>query len=231
MLFFQSYCGNIESVNIRSQEQAPLADNSLPTPFRFFYNENIESLAYFFDKYISKREEISTDLIGFWHKIYRAWQAGLENVALLLTVSVEGMVKTHLLNYGLPDTETLDHIKEAVGKVNTIDLDRKLKERLLSSLGHMKSPTVKGALFGMAQLAFFPKEWVTVWSELRNRSAHADRIDLDKIKLQKLIDQIYCCFTLYYRILYLIIEYEGKYTNYSQPGRPENDFVIPEMMK
>ena len=95
----------------------------------------------------------------------------------------------------------------------------------------MKNPTVKGALEEIAQRGTFPREWVNVWSKLRNRSAHADKINPDKIKSQKLIDQMYCCFALYYRILFLIIGYKGKYTDYSQVGWPEKDFDIPERMK
>lgn len=227
----KSYCSDVESVNIRSQKEKSYSDKNFPTPYRYFYDNNIVSLKSFFEKYISKRNKISTDLIGFWFKIYKAWQSGLENVALPLTVSIEGMVKTYLSDYGLPDTETLNNIKDAEVRVENIDWSGNLRERLLSSLGYMKNPTVKGALEGLCRRGAFPVEWVSVWSKLRNRSAHADKINPDKIKLQKFIDDIYCCFALYYRILFLIMGHEGKYTNYSQTGWPESDFIIPNGMK
>lgn len=224
----ESYNGNTESAKIRSREDNRFGNKGFPAPYRYYDIDNIEPFVSFFEKYLLARKKISMDLIGFWHKIFKAWQSGIDSAALPLTVSIEGMVKTYFLKHGLPDNKILEQIGNAEEKVKDIQWEGEIGSRLLSALAYIKKSSPKCALYGMAKNEFFPKEWVVVWSKLRNRSAHADKINQSEKKIQEHIDQIYTCFALYYRMMYIIIGYDGKFTNYSKEGWHEEEFIISE---
>ena len=77
----------------------------------------------------------------------------------------------------------------------------------------------------MVQDGLLSKKMVDVWEKLRNKSVHPDKLHKDRRALQKYIDQIYTCIALFYRLLFIIIKYDGSYIDYSEEGWPKKSFT------
>ncbi|MCK4419260.1 hypothetical protein KAV79_05595, partial [Candidatus Aerophobetes bacterium] len=151
---------------------------------------------------------------------------GITNASLALAVAIEGIIKAYFEKYGLPDREILCQIREAKQLIKHSELGKRIKKRLLSSIDGLKSTSPKGALYQMSDMSLFPKSFVVEWLSLRNKSAHADRIDQDEKTKQIYFDQIYTCITLFYCLLFKVIGYEGNFIDYSQEGHPEKSFSL-----
>lgn len=198
----------------------------MPYPVKHSSPSDLETFTSFLEKYLYAIENPYSELFGFWYKINRAWQADIENASLSLAVAIEGVAKSYFKRYGLPDKEILQQAQEAKQKIKDLELGKRIKNRLLTSIGGLKSASPKGALYQMSETGLFPESFVDEWISLRNKSTHADRIDQDEKTKQTYIDQIHTCITLFYCLLFKVIGYEGNFIDYSQEGCPEKRFSL-----
>jgi len=212
--------GGIKTLKIKSVDNT-VSNKHLPYPIEHSLPSNLETFTSFLGKYLYSIENPYSELFGFWYKINRAWQAGIENASLSLAVAIEGVAKSYFKRYGLPDKEILQQAQEAKRKIKDLELGERIKDRLLSSIGGLKSTSPKGALYQMSGTGLFPKSFVDEWVSLRNKSTHADQIDQDNETKQTHIDQIYTCITLFYCLLFKVIGYEENFIDYSQEDWPE----------
>ena len=187
-------------------------------PFKQFTKTEFKSFTCFLEKYLANIEAPFSDLFGFWHKINRAWQTSIENSSLSIGVAIEGIVKSYFSELGLADEEILKQAKEAKKLIEDSDLGERIKGRLFGSIGLLKNASPKGALNQMVQEKWLNKAMVSEWKELRSKSVHPDKINQGSIVFQKYINQINTCLTLFYRLVFIIIKYEGSYRNYSKRG-------------
>lgn len=215
----------IRTLRIKSVDDT-FSNKDLPYPVKHSSPSDLETFTSFLEKYLYAIENPYSELFGFWYKINRAWQADIENASLSLAVAIEGVAKSYFKRYGLPDKEILQQAQEAKQKIKDLDLGKRIKNRLLTSIGGLKSASPKGALYQMSETGLFPESFVDEWISLRNKSTHADRIDQDEKTKQTYIDQIHTCITLFYCLLFKVIGYEGNFIDYSQEGWPEKRFSL-----
>jgi len=217
---------DIDTLRIKSVDDS-FTNNKFPLPFKHSTPADLESFTCFLEKYLINIEAPFSDLFGFWHKINRAWQASIENSSLSLGVAIEGIVKTYFGELGLPDDEIFQQAEGAKQILKDMDLGQRIKDRLLSSIGGLlKNTSPKGALYQMAQNDLLNKAMADEWVKLRNKSVHPDKMNQDPSAVQAYIDQIYTCIALFYRLLFIIIEYEGSYIDFSEIGWPEKKFEL-----
>ncbi len=201
------------------------SNKKFPIPFKHSRPGDLQSFSCFFEKYMAAIDSPFSDLFGFWHKVNRAWQVNIKDSSLALGVAIEGITRTYFGKCGLPDKEITQQANEAKQKLNDIDIGKRIKDRLLSSIGDLlQNTSPKGALYQMAQDGLLSEEMVAEWQKLRNKSVHPDNLNEDPRALQKYIDQIYTCIALFYRLLFIIIKYDGNYINYSENGWPKKKF-------
>ena len=74
----------------------------------------------------------------------------------------------------------------------------------------------------LADAGLVSRGLVETWKRLRDSAAHAEVIELDK--LQEEIDSIMAVATLFNQLVFILIGYQGKYTDYSERGFPVADF-------
>lgn len=171
-------------------------------------------------KYTSKVSEPFTELFGYWYRVFSESSGELENKALVLTTAIEGLLKKYFQEYGAPDSDFIAQANDAKPKIKAIDIGKRIKERVLSSLGNALSPTPKNSLHSLAASKIIPGELIKTWNELRNKSAHADELKKSDAELQEFLDQLFGCLELFYCLLLRHIEYKGNYIRYSQIGWP-----------
>jgi len=116
---------------------------SVPTKFS---NENIlepinhsaslsfEPVKEFIEKYLVTFKKPHSELYGYWYNINRAWQRGIENAALAVTVAIEGIAKSYFSGYGNPDKDFIKQANDALPVVRDLDIGLRIKERIMSSL-------------------------------------------------------------------------------------------------
>lgn len=126
----------------------------------------------------------------------------------------------------MPGKELFRQAEKAKQKIEDMDLGKRIKEHLLSSIGLLKNTSSKGALYQMAENNLLNKAMVDEWVKLRNKSVHPDKMNQGPIAIQKYIDRIDTCLALFYRLLFIIIKYEGSYMDYSENGWPEKKFKL-----
>ncbi len=203
----------------------PYSNNKFPIPFKHSTPTDLQSFSCFFEKYMAAIDSSFSDLFGFWHKVNRAWQVNIKDSSLALGVAIEGITRTYFGKCGLPDKEITQQANEAKQKLNDIDIGKRIKDRLLNSIGDLlQNTSPRGALYQMAQDGLLSEEMVAEWKKLRNKSVHPDNLNEDPRALQKYIDQIYTCIALFYRLLFIIIKYDGNYIDYSENGWPKKKF-------
>ena len=201
------------------------SNTKFPVPFKHSTPGDLQSFSSFFGKYLAAIDAPFSDSFGFWHKVNRAWQANIQNSSLSLGVAIEGIIRTYFGELGLPDDEITQQADEAKQKLNDIDIGKRIKDRLLGSIGGLlKNTSPKGALYQMAQDGLISKEMADEWLKLRNKSVHPDKLNEDPRAFQKYIDQIYTSIALFYRLFFIIIQYDGSYIDYSENGWPEKKF-------
>ncbi|MGR3293178.1 MAG: hypothetical protein ACUZ9M_04070 [Candidatus Scalindua sp.] len=218
----------IVTLEIKSVDDS-FANKEAPFPFKHSTPTDFISFTYFIEKYLVNIDTPFSDLYGFWHKINRAWQAGIENTSLSLGVAIEGIIKTYFSAQGLPDVEITKQAVEAkqLLKLNCMDLGQRIIQRLLNSIdGLLKNTSPKGALLKMVKDGLLNKDMPSAWDKLRNKSAHPDKTNQDRSAVQENIDRFYTCIALFHLLLFDIIEYEGSYIDYSKSDWPERKFLL-----
>ncbi|MCJ7790769.1 MAG: hypothetical protein MUP69_11480 [Candidatus Atribacteria bacterium] len=214
-----------EILKIKSVDNS-FTNKELSPPFKHFTTTEFESFTCFLEKYLANIKAPFSDLFGFWHKINRAWQASIENSSLSIGVAIEGIVKSYFSELGLPDKKILQQAKEAEQKIKDSDLGERIKGYLLSSIGLLKNTSTKSALSQMVKKGLLNNAMKNEWVKLRNKSVHPDKMNQDPNAVQVYIDRIYTCLTLFYRLLFIIIKYEGSYMDYSESKWPEKKFKL-----
>lgn len=174
----------------------------------------------FVRKYTGKIAEPFTELFGYWYRVFSESSGELENRALVLTTAIEGLLKKYFREHGSPDSEFIDQVNDAKPKIKAVDIGKRVKDRILSSLGNSVSPTAKNSLHSLAVSEIIPVELVKIWSELRNKSAHAEELKKSDAEIQEFLDQLFGCLELFYCLLLRYIKYNGNYIRYSQTGWP-----------
>jgi hypothetical protein len=202
------------------------ANKKLFPPFKHSDPTEFESFTCFLEKYLVNIKSPFSDIFGFWLKINRAWQAGIENSSLSIVVAIEGILKSYFGKLGLPDKKILQQAEEAKKLIEDSDLGERIKGRLSGSIGLLRNASPKGALNQMVQEKWLNKAMVSEWKELRSKSVHPDKMNQGPIVFQKYINQINTCLALFYRLVFIIIKYEGSYIDYSEKGWPEKKFKL-----
>jgi len=199
-------------------------NKNFPYPFKHSTPGDIKSFACFLEKYLVAIDRPFSDLFGYWHKVNRAWQAGIENASLSLGVAIEGILKTYFAEHGLPDDEIAQQANKAKEVLGGLDLGARIRDRLLGSIGGLlNNSSPKGALYHLAQKGIINKTMADKWVKLRNKSVHPDKLNEDPQAFQNYIDLNYTCIALLYLLFFSIIEYDGNYIDYSVNGWPEKD--------
>jgi len=217
---------DINILKIKSVNNS-FANKELPFSFKHSAPTNLKSFTCFLEKYLVNIKAPFSDLFGYWLKINRAWQAGIMNFSLSLSVAIEGIVKSYFRERGLPDKEIFQQAEKAKQKIKDMDLGKKIKKRILNSIGDLlKNTSPKLALYQMTENNLLNKAMVDEWVKLRNKLVHPVKMNQDPIAIQKYIDRIDTCLALFYSLLFIIIKYEGSYMDYSEKEWPGKKFKL-----
>lgn len=223
------YEGNRLTTRVLNRLHEPDAEKLL-TPIgtqRDFAEDAHQFLEKFIGKAVGEQEERDgpCDLVHrYWHRILRARESDIENSSLVLSVAVEGLIKKTLLSDKDVDLEFVKQAKEAIPILNKAGLGARALSCVLSSLGNAKHPRVQDALRRLVTEGVALETHLEAWKGLRHAAAHGSLLEDDEIALQEHLDRFHVCLDLYYRLVFLLIGYEGRHTDYGTKGWPTREF-------
>ncbi len=203
----------------------------IPSPISYSSSSKADRFTEFINGYLEKFGKEHDVFFGYWHKINRAWQGGIDNAALAITTSIEGVTKHYYAECGKIDDEMLEQAKVAKSLINQLQIGEKIKQRIESSLAHVKSVTPRNALFNLADEISFDNDLVHRWSSLRNKATHSDVLEDNKEARQKYLDDVFKCTTLFNILLLNYIGYKGIYQDFSKEGWVGNSLALGSAIK
>jgi len=137
---------------------------------------------------------------------------------LTLSVAVDGLLKEAFPRLAMPSAADRRNISEAQDIIRNSSIDSKVKARLNGFIGTMSNPRAKDRLRVFLETGILDNKLTDSWESLRNPSTHGDVADWRD--LQRYIDKCSSTLVLFYQLIFLVIEYTGKFTNYSCEGYP-----------
>ncbi|KKW90176.1 hypothetical protein [Sphingobium chungbukense] len=156
-----------------------------------------------------------------------ASESSLDGWLIGLCVAVEGLA-------GLIDYEPAGLSEELIRVQNGIsdwleaervsDTSRKRIEGLLGQLGNVRP---RDRMMSLVPGGALLEDDISAWTKARNRAVHTRKVkkgDLEKDKLQTSLDGLHRIYRLLYWIIFHVIGYSGKYTDYAEPGFPVKSY-------
>lgn len=187
-----------------------------PIPTSFPQHEaNIEGLV---NSFLSRAPEPYPKFLGYWYRILISTDGDVENQALVLSTAIEGVAKTYFCEQLKADDMYVAEVDAAIPLLNALDIGSRAKDFVIQSLHGSKGSNVKNALHKLAALGLITDDLIKIWKRLRNKSAHADGLQMGDADLQRLIDDIHSCLELFYRLVLAHIAYAGPFLRYSESG-------------
>ncbi|MDC0834661.1 hypothetical protein POG22_16855 [Geitlerinema sp. CS-897] len=212
-----------------SSVESSTTNHPLPCPIR---HESLHSFETFIRSYIYNFESSNGDFFNYWYKINRAWQGGFENAALVASISVEGVLISYYHEFGMPDSDILEQAQKAKEVIQKHpDIKERVRRRLESSLGNLEDFSPRTALIELKKQGKIEKKLVDNWNSLRSQVAHGYKLDEDLDKVQRYVNKFYKCIVLFYILLFLKINFDKKYINYSKDGWPDNQLDFNQFKK
>lgn len=148
--------------------------------------------------------------------------ASVEARALTLAVAVETLLDTFFEETAHPSTEHLASVDDLVKHVRQWSGDAGIRERAIGALGSLKSARPGDKLRELERKGVTTAQDREAWRSLRNSAAHGDWSEV-RTDLQGFIDKIEQVRVLFYRLIFTIIGFEGKHTDWGARGWP---FVV-----
>ncbi len=214
------------STTLRSFKSLDFERGNFPPLNTGFYDPT-DSFWPLFSLYLRKMAEHTGHS---WHplsahvmSVIRVGRTSLEAQSLALGIAVEGILGVEFTGLMQPTPEVLKQTEKLKKLIEDSDLSIEFKNRVKGTFGGFKQIRPKDKLRELSRLGLIDEEAQSIWSKLRDASAHAVMLDPEKIELQ--LDRCHAVRTLLNQLIFLAIGYQGPYTDYSTPSWPVRQFA------
>jgi len=210
--------GNIRS-NWKSQMYPPLMQKETED---FSNKWNIFKTYLFY--LLKKANDIATySPIGFqYFRVMEASTASLDVFMINLTVTIEGLLNICDRTKKLCSKKSIDLADNLDQYLHKWPDYERHKKRLEGWIGNLKSPSAKDILYSLLEKGIVSKREIDVWDEYRQSGAHGK--SLMKEDISGIDESIAIITGLLHKIVLYEIQYQGKYTSYSEEGHPNKEF-------
>ena len=198
-----------------------------PPPISFQKIQENKSVWQLFESYLKHGTSNNVD---FYHPISRLFysilesgKASLDVEALTLSVSIESLLNdelSHLYSISSELNKNIECVEQIINESETLDAD--FKNRMQGSISAMKKARAKDILFVLRDGELVDRELVKTYGELRNKTAHGARDS--GADIQNYFNQVSAVLVLFFQLVFLIIKYNGEYTDYGSYQYPTKIF-------
>lgn len=204
-----------------------ILNSRIPPPIGFQRLQTTESVWRLFNCYL---KYVFLNEVDYFHpisqelySIIESGKASLDVEALTLSVSIESILKEEMSTLYKISAELTKNICVAKELVQGSEiLDEDFKTRLIGTFSAIKNARAKDILFTLRDKGLIDKELVKTYSNLRNKSAHGGKGS--GADVQNNFNRVSAVLVLFYQILFLVIKYEGEYTDYGTYEYPIKQF-------
>ncbi len=193
-------------------------EKKLNPPISTHVFDKIEDLKEFIHCYVTKFKEKRSHFFKSWYRNFLESQGLYINQALVLTVSIEGILKEYF-----SDTTPVDNTAKisTLEEIEKISIDETIFNDIKNYLTKPKEPNLQKRLKKLVKDDVISEDLFKICLEIRNYSAHADKIVMDskKTNMQKIIYEIDACLELFYLLLFYYIGYKGRHIEYSNNAK------------
>lgn len=213
------------SITLRSFKTLEFERGNFP-PLHTGFHDPYNSFWRLFTLYLWKLTEHTEPT---WHplsthvmSVIRVGRTSLEAQSLALGIAVEGILGAEFTGLLHPTPELLEQTEKLQALIEDSDLSTEFKYRVNGTFGGFKRIRPKDKLRELARLGLIEVEAQSVWSKLRDASAHAVMLNPEKIERQ--LERCHVVRNLLNQLIFLVIGYQGVYTDYSTPSWPIREF-------
>ena len=198
--------------------------NCMPQPLKINFSGCVDSVVNFINAYMGKFNDPWNDYFSFWYKINSVAEGYPEILSMALSISIEGIINSFFDYTKQNSSITEAHKTQATNIVCSIQ-NQLLKSKLLNLINNANSngmiSQLKTVLKDNNINNVFIKSWVASWRQLRNDCAHANKIDLkDETKFEEHNKLQKQTFTLFYILLFIVLDYDKTFFDYSCENYP-----------
>ncbi|HQL73851.1 MAG: hypothetical protein BWX88_03588 [Planctomycetes bacterium ADurb.Bin126] len=182
------------------------------------YRQDVyDLLSAYFQYVLGHRTTGYHPLSNILYSMIDANSLAMESRVLPLCVAVEGMAG---LFPGYTDASASNAERERIAVAIEQSLaSQGMKERAKGAIQNISQPRAVDLLMALVKKGVIREELVRRWKRLRNRTVHANMVA--DMPLQQLLNEMDAVRTLIHELVFLLIGYKGRYTDYSVEGWPD----------
>lgn len=219
----------VTTTKLRTPERLLRQPASL-SPVAFSQVENSVVVWRLFERYLAY---VWPDTESFFHRLsglvlalIRSADGSIEAEALTAAVEVESVLSGFFESVAVQDDSATRQIDELLIHLKAFPGDAKLIERAVGSVSQLKSIRPGDRLRELVRQNAISEANFAAWRKLRNSVAHGDWSGVEN--LQSFIDQKGRVQVLFYQLVFHLIGYAGKHTDWGQHGWPLADYPTQE---
>lgn len=197
-------------------------------PLHISHDHTSQSIWKLFDKYfcyVTKDVNSTLHPISLLNRsILESGKASLDVQALTLSVTVESLLMDTMKEFYAVSDELKNDICCAGKLINECgSLSPSFRQRILGALGAMKHPRAKDILAELKMKSLIDPALVKTYGKLRNQMAHGAQDP--NADIQELFNQTSSVLVLFYQLVFLIVGYQGSFSDYGEYGYPTKEFL------
>lgn len=155
--------------------------------------------------------------------VIESGKASLDIQALTLAVSIEALLREEMADTHKDHENLKEDIAEAKRLINgSTKISADFKTRVPGLLGSMMNPRAKDILASLGSRGVIDEALIKIYGSLRNKSAHGGKGSGSGF--QNYYNRISAVLVLFYQLVFLVIDYQGEYVDYSSYGYPVKRF-------
>jgi hypothetical protein len=210
-----------------------LSKPKLPSPVSASSLDYLASCWILFGKYLEY--VIAHTPYPFWNDVSyhldnarQVSSGSYDSWAIGIGVAVEGLVNLIPLKRTRGEKEELSRLEMFV-RHTSLDSDnyQHFADRLGGAITNMKQVSARDRMQILIESGHVSDIHAKAWTKVRNTHVHPRRRNLMQMQpedYQELVDRIYKVIVLMYQIIFYLIGYVGRYTDYSTRDWPEKDY-------
>lgn len=152
----------------------------------------------------------------------------LEVEALLYCVSIEDILRKIEPSLKIKETENylkvLENLSILENHLSLIELDNDFRNRAKGALNMIKNLAPKNILLHLQSEYPIEEQDIKAFSDVRNRLAH--NMERYEGNIQTDYDKIICLKVLIHKLIFILVGYDGNYTDYNERDFPTKEFKI-----
>lgn len=164
---------------------------------------------------------------SFLSLLRRASESSIDGWLIGICVAVEGLAGLIDLEPSALTGELAQFQQNVKEWIETEDISEGNRKRIEGMLSQMGSVRPQDRMMSLASDGKLLEEDIKVWKKARNASVHTRKSGADDLKPEKLqvrIDQLHTIYRLLYSIIFHVIGYSGKYTDYARRHFPVRSY-------